>query len=96
MSFMVKSGQTHDKQMISFLEIRMILLQFQVLGEIINDEGFESGCISRELGAVICRAGCQICSLRNKMEHLKKICPNLNDGPGMNPSQSRMSRHVVA
>ena len=66
----------------TFLEIKSLLLQFQILGEIIQDEGFESGCLSLELGAVICRAGCQICSLKSKVDHLKRICPNINDGPG--------------
>ena len=78
------------------LEIKALLLHYQVLGEIIQDEGFESGCLSLELGAAVCRAGCQICSLKTKVDHLKKICPNLNDGPGniFTERKSHMTRLV--
>ena len=46
------------------------------------EEGYSSGCLVRELGAQNCRPGCQLCQLEVKMAHLKKICPDIKEGPG--------------
>ena len=63
-----------------FSEIKNLLLQLQILGEVVKDGNYESGCLVRELNAQTCRQGCQICFLNAKLEQIKRICPDIKDG----------------
>ena len=48
----------------------------------IVEEGYQSGCMIKELDANECRFGCPICHLNAKAKHIKKIFPNAKEGPG--------------
>ena len=54
-----------------------------------SEEGYESGCLIRELGAQQCRPGCQVCHLETKLTHLNRICPDLKEGPGLENDSSQ-------
>ena len=54
----------------------------QILGELTTEEKYESGCLVMELNAQTCRNGCQICFLHSKLDHIKRVCPDIREGPG--------------
>ena len=64
------------------LEVKSTLLRVLILGELISEEGYQSGCMIKELDANECRLGCPICHLNAKARHIKKIFPNAKEGPG--------------
>ena len=65
-----------------FSEIKQLLIDIMVLGEIATKDKWESGCLKRELGALNCRQGCPICGLDVKLAHLERICPDVQSNIG--------------
>ena len=67
----------------NILEIKQLLTDIMVMGEVVTKDKWESGCLKRELGALNCRHGCPICGLDKKMTHLEKVCPDVQSNTGI-------------
>ena len=64
------------------LDIKLMLLRMQVLGEHIVDMGYSSGCLANELGSRTCRKGCPICHLEETLDGIWKSFTSGENGPG--------------
>ena len=72
----------HQILLTSTLEIKMVLNDIKIVGEVATSNGETTGCFIYDLGSLDCRQGCDICPLIEKSEKLYAGFSK-KDGPGI-------------
>ena len=64
------------------LEVKSLLNEIKLHGEIARAEGENTGCFVYDLNSLDCRKGCPVCPLIAMTEKLQASFVNKEEGPG--------------
>ena len=81
-NFPIVNNHINSRYEIGFSEIKTILNDIKIIGELAIADGETTGCFIFDLSSLDCRKGCDLCPIIEKSEKLFNGFNNREEGPG--------------